>query len=151
MKTRNKLTALFLILSGICLSDAALFAQDADFDESMFEDDAGFESFETDSAFGDSFGDTNSSGFGSALSALSFNGNALMEARAYIDRKDTDTEDSPTSVKPEVNLTGKYENTSTEVEFKLNFNKDSIEKQNCISCFGNKKNFPRFFFLFLFV
>lgn len=127
MKTRNKLTALFLILSGICLSNAALFAQDADFDESMFEDDAGFESFETDSAFGDSFGDTNSSGFGSALSALSFNGNALMEARAYIDRKDTDTEDSPTSVKPEVNLTGKYENTSTEVEFKLNFNKDSIE------------------------
>lgn len=127
MKLRHKLTALFLILSGICAGNAALWAQEDDFDESMFEDDTGFDSFEDDSDFGGSFGDTTASGFGSALSALSFNGNALMEARAYIDREDTDTEDSPTSIKPDANLTAKYENSSTEVEIKFNFSKDSIE------------------------
>jgi len=41
MKLRHKLTALFLILSGICAGNAALWAQEDDFDESMFEDDAG--------------------------------------------------------------------------------------------------------------
>ena len=126
MKRIKFLSVFFLAVSFFMLG-AQLTAQEADFDESMFEDDTGFESFGDDSEFGDSFGNETGSSFGSALSALTFNGNALMEARAYLDQKDTDTKDSPTSVKPEANLTARYNNSATEVEVKFNLNKDSFE------------------------
>ena len=142
MKTKLKFMFMASVFLGIVIfaaiaadnSDSLNEFDDADtFDESMFEDDTGFSSFSdgTDS-FSEDSGSTG--GFGSFFSttdsSLTFNGQALMEARAYIDQDDTDSQDSPTLVNPDLTLTATYNSSSTELEAKLNFSKDSIQTYN---------------------
>ena len=122
MKLKFKFLTFFFLTASFLTAGVNLYAQNADFDESMFEDDTGFDSFEN----GSDFDSMTSSSFGEVLSSLNFSGNALMEARSYLDQEDTDTKDNPTSIKPEANLTASYANSSTEVEIKLNFSKDSF-------------------------
>ena len=111
MKTKLKFMFMASVFLGIVIfaaiaadnSDSFEFGDADTFDESMFEDDTGFSSFSdgTDS-FSEDSGSTG--GFGSFFSttdsSLTFNGQALMEARAYIDQDDTASQDSPQPCKP---------------------------------------------------
>jgi hypothetical protein len=70
--------------------------------------------------------DTGSTTSASSTSGVTIGGTVKLDARAYLDQDDTDTEDSPTSVTPDATLNVNYSNSATELDLKLNFSKDSI-------------------------
>lgn len=113
---------------------SALFAEDTfDFSDSPASSgETGSTSTDTTTgdfgSFGSGSGGTTSPA--AAASPVTLGGNIKLDARAYLDEDDTDTEDSPTKVTPDATLNVNYSNSATEMELKLNASKDSIETYN---------------------
>ena len=110
-------TILPLALAGALLAGAA-FADDFGFD---FADD-GFD-FSDDSA--------SSGGLGAALSAISWSGDASLEARAYLDRRDDANEryafrNFPTAVFPSLKLGIAYSGASTDFSGTVKLDRSSL-------------------------
>lgn len=110
-------TILPLALAGALLAGAA-FADDFGFD---FADD-GFD-FGDDSA--------SSGGLGAALSAISWSGDASLEARAYLDRRDDANEryafrNFPTAVFPSLKLGIAYSGASTDFSGTVKLDRSSL-------------------------
>ncbi|MDE6704917.1 MAG: hypothetical protein K2J81_03335 [Treponemataceae bacterium] len=115
MKAR---TILSVALAGALLAGAA-FADDFGFD---FGDDGGFD-------FGGE--GASSGGIGAVLSAISLNGDASLEGRVYVDRRDDGNDrlkvgDFPTAVFPSLKLGIAYSGASTDFSGTIKLDRTSL-------------------------
>ena len=115
MKAR---TILSVALAGTLLAGAA-FADDFGFD---FGDDGGFD-------FGGE--GASSGGIGAVLSAISLNGDASLEGRVYVDRRDDGNDrlkvsDFPTAVFPSLKLGIAYSGASTDFSGTIKLDRTSL-------------------------